>query len=87
MTDRPDGECRRCGGTGRERDWRGLGLQARKEREGRCVSLRQMAKRVGVSPAYLSDLECANRSWLGPKARAYLKLLGLPAPTEGETNG
>ncbi|KKL56499.1 hypothetical protein LCGC14_2244780, partial [marine sediment metagenome] len=52
-----DGECHRCGGTGRERDWRGLGLQARRERESRCVSLRQMAKRIGVSAAYLSDLE------------------------------
>ncbi|KKM06149.1 hypothetical protein LCGC14_1746850 [marine sediment metagenome] len=79
-----DGKCHRCGGTGREPDWRGIGLRARRERESRCVSLRQMAKRVGVSPAYLSDLECANRSWQGPKARAYLKLLGLAAPTEGD---
>ena len=79
-----DGDCHRCGGTGREPDWRGLGLRARKERESRCVSLRQMAKRIGVSAPYLSDLERANRSWLGPKARAYLKLLGLAAPTTGE---
>ena len=82
-----DGECHRCGGTGREPDWRALGLRARRKRESRCVSLRQMAERVGASPAYLSDLECANRSWQGPKARAYLKLLDLAAPTTGETDG
>ena len=54
--------CPRCGGTGLALDPVHLGLQARKRREGAKVTLRELARRVGLGVAYLSDLELGRRS-------------------------
>ena len=70
-------KCHRCGGSGEEPDWRPLGKRARKERLRLGVSLRGMARLLKVTPTYLCDLEYGRRSWQGPKARRYLKLLGI----------
>ena len=39
------------------------GLAMRKHREKEKVSLRKHAERMGLSPAYLSDLERGRRNW------------------------
>lgn len=39
------------------------GYDARIERQARGLSLRAVAQQMGVSPAYLSDLERGNRAW------------------------
>lgn len=69
--------CSRCGGTGREMDWRDLGRRVRAAREKAGLSLRSVAARVGCSPAYLSDLEHGRRGGglSGPKTRAILRLV------------
>ena len=38
-----------------------FGLSVRKRREQLNISLRQMAKKIGMSPIYLSDIERGNR--------------------------
>jgi transcriptional regulator with XRE-family HTH domain len=47
-------------------DDRVLGAEMRKRRERAGLSLRNMAKRCGWSPPYVSDLELGRRRW-GPK--------------------
>ena len=72
--------CRHCGGTGNEptpKELSDLGLAARYQREQRGLILREAARRIGATAAYLCDLEHGRRTWGGKKARAYLKLLGI----------
>lgn len=69
-------KCRRCDGTGREADWLAIGATMRARREKLGLSLRGVCRAVGLTPAYLSDMERGRRAWRGPKARkvaAYLK--------------
>lgn len=78
--------CHRCRGTGREPDWRGLGLKVRAAREAKSLTLREAARRIRVSGSYICDLELGRRSWQGPKARALLALVGVRGslpPTTG----
>jgi len=77
-------QCHRCRGTGLEPDWRGLGRRVRAAREQLGVGLRAAAKRLRVSPSYISDLERGARSWQGPKARALLALVGRGVATGEE---
>lgn len=55
--------CPHCNGTGKIPDDRDMGARKRAERVEAGVSLRMMAYRMGVSPAYLSDLELGRRRW------------------------
>ncbi len=55
--------CPKCGGTGRVSDDRVVGAKLRKQRKDHGRSLRSIAKAIGVSAAYLSDLELGNRHW------------------------
>ncbi|KKL27083.1 hypothetical protein LCGC14_2388680, partial [marine sediment metagenome] len=70
-------KCHRCGGSGEEPKLKGLGRRVRAGRLRRGISLREAAECIGATESYLSYLECGNRSWSGPKARRYLKLLGI----------
>ena len=70
-------KCHRCGGSGLEPDYRTLGKRARKARLSLGLSLREAARRIGATAAYLCDLEYGRRAWGGKKAGAYLKLLGI----------
>jgi transcriptional regulator with XRE-family HTH domain len=51
--------CPRCEGTGEICK----PSEMRKLRTSRCLKLGAVAKRMGVSAPYLSDLERGNRSW------------------------
>jgi Helix-turn-helix domain len=53
--------CDKCGGTGKLRDWRELGQEARKLREASGLSVREAAKLLMMSAAYLSDIELGRR--------------------------
>ena len=55
--------CQRCAGTGFEPDNHALGARHKAEREALGLSLRAAGVLVGVSAAYLSDLERGNRTW------------------------
>lgn len=69
MTSRNGLPCPRCGGSGRVPDDRVLGAVMRAKRTAADLSLRDMAKRTGVTASYLCDLELGRRQW-GAKQRA-----------------
>lgn len=55
--------CTRCSGTGLEPDDRGTGAAMRMKREQTGLTGREVARRMFVSPSYLSDLELGRRRW------------------------
>jgi len=55
--------CPYCRGTGQIPDDRAVGAEMRRLRERSGKSLRAVAGRLGVSAAYLSDLEQGRRRW------------------------
>lgn len=55
--------CPRCGGSGRVPDERLVGQQMREKRLASWLTLREMARRLALSPAYVSDLELGRRRW------------------------
>lgn len=73
--------CRRCGGSGAEPNWRALGAEIRRRREEMGLTLRELARRAGCSPAYLHDLEHGRRGGglRGRATRAVLRIVGLEA--------
>jgi len=66
-------KCRRCKGSGREPDQVETGLWFRAHREQLGISLRTMAKRLNISPSFLSNLEQGRRVWT-PSVRESYKL-------------
>lgn len=52
------------------------GEQARAEREAAGLSLREMARRMGVSAPYVCDLELGRRAWSMDRVRRWNEALG-----------
>jgi transcriptional regulator with XRE-family HTH domain len=82
-------KCKRCGGCGTEPDWRELGDAVRTARTQRGMGLRELARAVDCSPAYVSDVEAGRRGGGlgGPKTRAILTYLGITPHTGGGRMG
>lgn len=55
--------CRHCGGTGFVPDNRAIGLKFRAIRLAHRKTFREVAEMVGLSAAYVNDLERGNRNW------------------------
>jgi len=70
-----DGLCSRCGGTGLEVDDREIGAEMRQAREHADLSLREMSRRLLLSPAYVSDLELGRRRWRAALTDRYMDAL------------
>lgn len=68
--------CKHCGGTGKEPDWREQGEQMRQVRKKQKMTLRELARRLKITPAYLSDMENGRRQYL-PKWQAWAPFLFL----------
>lgn len=64
-------ECPRCHGKGTVEDDRVVGAYMRNLRKGIPMTLRGMARQLGFSPAYLSDLELGRRRWTTKLRQAY----------------
>lgn len=56
-------QCRYCKGTGRELDPIEIGAVMRDWRKKAKKTLREVAKAMGYSPPYISDLELGRRAW------------------------
>lgn len=56
-------------------DHAAAGAEMRSKREKAKLSLRSIATKLGVSPAYLSDLELGRRAWTEERAQAFLAAL------------
>lgn len=75
----PVTKCSRCAGSGKEPDWEAVGASMRALRKSKSLGLRELGRELGISEAYLSDMELGKRGWKSPtasKVRSYLE--GLP---------
>lgn len=68
-------ECPHCGGSGSVPDPAYYGAEARKTREAAGLSLREVARRMSLSVAYISDLELGRRNWGDEISKRYLSAL------------
>jgi hypothetical protein len=68
----------------RTQDDRAIGAELRAKREAAGISVRELSKRLGLSPAYLSYLERGRRQWSALNRMSYVAMLSLPTtpPTE-----
>jgi predicted transcriptional regulator len=67
--------CERCNGTGERENAVYRGQEMRKLREASGMSLRRVAELMGLSAAYISDLELGRRDWSLKLITAYEKAL------------
>jgi predicted transcriptional regulator len=64
------------------------GASFRKERLKAGVSLREVARQMGISAAYLSDLERGNRNWTRALANRYERgIIAIPKKSYVLDNG
>lgn len=61
--------CKRCGGRGKVRTVHPASLRERRKAAG--LGLREFAKKIGVTPAYLSDVELGRRGVTARMVEAY----------------
>lgn len=67
--------CSHCGGCGKEFDPVAVGAHMRKLREKSKKSLREVARKLDLSPPYISDLERGNRSFTADMVSRYKEAL------------
>ena len=54
-----------------------IGIEMREARKKAGLSGRAVAARLGLSPAYICDLELGRRSWNADKRKYYMQALQL----------
>jgi transcriptional regulator with XRE-family HTH domain len=71
--------CRCCGGTGKQPDWRVLGRKVRAARERKGLGLRELARIVGCSAGFVTDIEYGRRGGglSGAKTQRLLAVLEI----------
>lgn len=77
--------CPHCKGKGRVVDPKLHGARLRTAREKKGISLRDMAKELKISPAYLSDMELGRRAFSAAMVKTFeghLKTLKRNRPTK-----
>lgn len=67
--------CQRCNGTGFEPDPAAIGKSMRKLREISGKQQKEVAKAMGISAAYLSDMELGRRDWSADTIAKFKKAL------------
>lgn len=67
--------CETCKGSGRVPNPVAVGASMRRRRERAGIGLREMARRVNMTAAYLSDLELGRRAWRNTRLRAEYEAL------------
>lgn len=67
--------CPRCAGTGEVPNDRAMGAAMRTKRERARVGLREMARRVRLSPSYLCHLEHGENRWSPEMIELYKRTL------------
>jgi ribosome-binding protein aMBF1 (putative translation factor) len=72
----PCRDCQVCAGSGRLYDDVEVGKMIREAREHAEVGLRQLARAIGWSPAYLSKLEHGKQQWNIQRINLCLKEIG-----------
>ena len=59
-------------------DHRPLGAEMRRRREAKGFALREVARRLGISAPFLSDLELGRRNWTEELRDSFLKAIKKP---------
>ena len=77
MAENKTRNCRCCAGSGKEIDSKAMGRQLRAERKDADISLTWIADLMGMSKAYLHDLESGKRYWTEDKIKRYRASLKL----------
>ena len=72
--------CQRCGDSGQIEDDHDIGAKMRSLREENGVTAREMARRLGLSAAYICDLELGRRRWNPSMEISYETLLYASQP-------
>ena len=70
-------DCPRCGGTGEIEDPREQGKRLRDLRVRLGRTLTEVAAAMGLSKAYVSDLELGRRTWRAELELHYITILGI----------
>ena len=65
-------KCKRCGGSGVEQDNVKIGMVRRLRRQSAQMSLRELSSIIGISHAFLSQLENGKRRWTQALSDKYL---------------
>ena len=68
--------CPKCDGTGSVLDPRLQGQQMRQLRKRKGISVREIARRTGLSAPYISDLELGRRAFNTDLIQRYKQALG-----------
>jgi transcriptional regulator with XRE-family HTH domain len=68
-------QCHCCNGSGVEKNHKTLGQSMRNSRIKAGLSLRKMAKKIGISFSFLAQLERGNRHWTQDVEYKFLKAL------------
>lgn len=63
--------CPHCNGTGKVTDHAKLGARLQRQRNRAGLTLREVAKAMGISVSYLSDLEHGRKLWTITKVEFY----------------
>lgn len=66
-------KCGACGGTGRVADPRAVGAELRQLRVAAGLTLRAVARELGLSAPYICDLEHGRRRWSPELKQRYLR--------------
>jgi predicted transcriptional regulator len=74
-TTRKTRPCKWCNGTGEIENAAYRGQEMRRKREAADRTLREVARRMELSAAYISDLELGRRAWSQRLITAYQKAL------------
>lgn len=67
--------CMACRGSGRVIDPRQIGARLRELRKQKEITGREMARRLGITAPYLSDMELGRRGWSTKWIQAFEKAL------------
>lgn len=67
--------CKRCNGTGVEPDQAETGMRIRKLREALSISSQEMAKKMGLSASFYSELEKGIKAWSSDRIRECERIL------------
>ena len=89
--------CPLCGGTGRILNDAFIGKEMRQLRQSKNITGRELARRLKLSAAYISDLEKGRRKWRAELQEKFKQALGVNSlnspirtqtvPTESERQG
>jgi transcriptional regulator with XRE-family HTH domain len=69
--------CPKCGGRGKVQDQIDLGLYFRQKRLQTGESIREVARHMNLSAAYICDLELGRRSWSNDLCNRYLRTIDV----------